>query len=149
MVMRPNILMFFRVGIYLALQSKQLIPSRATIVKIVDALLIPLALVYFLPINNANYGGNVTHTLLRLLVASLFLITAISLSRSHIGKLIARLEPFTYLLFLSHPTIILLFFLGGSLWQTITLALCSIFCICAISHTFGANRLVQITCLRA
>ena len=101
MVVRPHLgicscgdaakyLMFFCVGIYLALQPKQLIPSRATIVKTVVALLLPLALVYFLPIDRADYAGNVTHTSLRLVVATVFLIIAISLSHSHIGKLIAR-----------------------------------------------------------
>ena len=114
MVMRPNILMFYCVGIYLALQSKQLIPSRATIVKTLAALLTPLALVYFLPIDRADYAGNVTHTSLRLVVATVFLIIAISLSRTHIGKLIGRFEPFAYLMFLSHQTIMLLFW---GVWQ--------------------------------
>ena len=113
-VMRPNILMFFSVGVYLALQSKQLIPSKSTILKTSTALLIPLALVYFLPINNANFQGNVAQTILRLVVSTIFLIIAISLSRTYIGKLIGRFEPLAYLMFLSHQTIMMLFW---GVWQ--------------------------------
>ena len=113
-IMRPNILMFFTVGIYMAHQSNQLIPTLNTAFKILTTLLIALALVYFIPVLEANYGKNLPNTALRLAVASCFLITAIALSRTKVGKLIARLEPLAYLMFLSHATIMLLFW---GAWQ--------------------------------
>ena len=113
-ILRPNILMFFTVGIYMALQSNQLIPTLNTTFKLLTTLLIALALVYFVPALETNYGKNLPNTALRLAVASCFLITAIALSRIKIGKLIARLEPLAYLMFLSHATIMLIFW---GAWQ--------------------------------
>ena len=113
-VMRPNILMFFTIGICLALQSSQLIPTLNTALKLIATLLIALGLIYFVPALEANYGKNLPNNAMRLAVASCFLILAIALSRLKIGKLIARLEPLAYLMFLSHATIMLILW---GVWQ--------------------------------
>ena len=113
-VLRPNILMFFVVGIYLALQSDQLIPARSTLFKLLSVLFITSAIVYLVPALAADYSNNVTKTTFRMLVACIFLIASIVLSRVSLGKLIARLEPYAYLMFLSHMTIMLIFW---GVWQ--------------------------------
>lgn len=113
-VMIPSIMMFYIAGVYLALQSDRLIPSRETLIKLGIALLLAFVLVYFVPVLSANYGKNVPNIVFRLVVSSGFLATAIALSRINAGRLIARLEPAAYLMFLSHTTIMLILW---GIWQ--------------------------------
>jgi succinoglycan biosynthesis protein ExoH len=113
-VMKPSIMMFFTIGVYLALQSDQLIPSRETVIKLITVLFLALVLVYFTPVLSANYAKNVPNIVFRLVITSCLLITAIALSRINAGRLIARLEPVAYLMFLSHTTIMLILW---GIWQ--------------------------------
>ncbi len=113
-VMKPSIMMFFTAGVYLALQSDRLIPSRETVFKLITVLLLVFVLVYFAPVLSVNYGKNVPNIVFRLVITSGLLITAIALSRISTGRLIARLEPVAYLMFLSHTTIMLILW---GIWQ--------------------------------
>jgi succinoglycan biosynthesis protein ExoH len=113
-VMRPHILMFFTIGIYLIMQSDRLLPSPRTAIKLYATLLLTLALVQLVPILHSNYGQNVPTTAFRLTMASTFFVMAVALSRSAAGRVVARLEPVTYLLYLSH-TLLLLVLWGA--WQ--------------------------------
>lgn len=115
-ISRPSILMFFTIGIVMALQSSQLIPSLYTVLKLLFTILTALALVYFIPVLKINYGESLPNTALRLVVASCFLTTAVVLSRLKFGKRIAHFEPLAFLMFLSHATIMML--LWGA-WQKV------------------------------
>ncbi len=112
-VLKANILMFFTAGVYFALHSTRLIPSPRVALKLIATLLIVFGLVYFLPALSA-YAGKVPNTIFRVLVTTAFLMASITLSRINAGKLLARLEPMTYLLFLSHTTIFLVLW---GVWQ--------------------------------
>jgi hypothetical protein len=116
-VLRDTIMLFYASGVYLALQSDQLIPTRSVALKLVLCILLALAIVQFTPALSDVYGGkNLTNTSVRLVVVPLFLIAAIALSRTDLGLRLAKLEPFAYLLFLSHSTIMLVFW---GAWQIV------------------------------
>lgn len=113
-VMRPQILMFFCTGIYLALQGNLFSPGLGALGKLLAAMLVPLALVGLTPVFAGEYSGNAAGTLSRVLVSGTFLLVAYGLSRMAVGSLLARLEPMIYLMFLSHASIMLIFW---GVWQ--------------------------------
>lgn len=116
-VLRETIMLFYASGVYLALQSEQLIPTRNVALKLVLCILLALAIVQFTPALSDIYGGkNLTNISVRLVVVPLFLIAAIALSRTDLGLRLAKLEPFAYLLFLSHSAIMLVFW---GAWQIV------------------------------
>lgn len=116
-VLRETIMLFYASGVYLALQSDQLIPTRSVALKLLLCILLALAIVQFTPALSDVYGGkNLTNISVRLVVVPLFLIAAIALSRSDLGLRLAKLEPFAYLLFLSHSAIMLVFW---GAWQIV------------------------------
>jgi hypothetical protein len=116
-VLRETIMLFYASGVYLALQSDQLIPARSVALKFVLCILLALAIVQFTPALSDVYGGkNLTNISLRLVVVPLFLIAAIALSRTELGLRLAKLEPFAFLLFLSHTAIMLVFW---GAWQIV------------------------------
>lgn len=116
-VLRETIMLFYASGVYLALQSDQLIPTRNVALKLVLCILLALAIVQFTPALSDIYGGkNLTNISVRLVVVPLFLIAAIALSRTDLGLRLAKLEPFAYLLFLSHSAIMLVFW---GAWQIV------------------------------
>lgn len=112
-VMKPNILMFFTAGVYFASYSIKLVPTPQVAIKLAATLAAVFGLVYFLPALS-SFAGNVPDTVFRVIVTTGFLATSITLSRLTIGKLLARLEPITYLLFLSHTTVFLVLW---GIWQ--------------------------------
>ncbi len=112
-VQKASILMFFTAGVYFALHSTKLIPTPRVALKLIATLLIVFGLVYFLPALSA-YAGRVPNIIFRVLVTTGFLMASIALSRVNAGKVLARLEPITYLLFLSHTTI---FMVLWGVWQ--------------------------------
>lgn len=113
-VMRPHILMFFCVGIYLGLQGSLFRPCLGTLSKLAVALLLPLALVGLAPLFAGEYRNSATDTVSRLLVSGAFLLAAYGLSQIAVGNLLARLEPMIYLMFLAHASIMLVFW---GAWQ--------------------------------
>lgn len=112
LVIRPHILMFFAVGVHLALQGRLLWPRPRVLLHLALALAAVMALVAWLP----AYAGNLPGTGLRLLVATGFWLAAASLARFSLGAALARLEPAIYLLFLAHGCVMLLLW-GG--WQRV------------------------------
>jgi hypothetical protein len=106
--------MFFAIGIYLVLQSDRLVPSPKTAAKLYAVLLLALALVLLVPFLRTNFGQNVPSTVLRLTMASIFFFVSAAICRSAFGRAVERLEPVTYLLYLSH-TLLLLVLWGA--WQ--------------------------------
>jgi succinoglycan biosynthesis protein ExoH len=115
-VMRPHILMFFSIGVYLVSRSDRLVPSTGTVVRLLTTLMLVFALVYFVPSLKADADIDLPGTAFRLLMASALLAASALLSRVSIGRLIARLEPMIYLMYLSHVLVLLL--LWGA-WQQV------------------------------
>lgn len=120
-VLRPLILMFFVAGVYLALHSNRLVPSLNTLFKLFCAIFIALLLVNYVPTLSAHTGRSslstdVSGAIFRIIVTSSFLAASVLLSKTEIGKQIARLEPLAYPMFLAH-TIIYLILWG--VWQNV------------------------------
>ena len=115
-VMRPHILMFFSIGVYLVTRSDRLVPSAGTVAGLFTTLMLVFASIYFVPILQADEGNDLQGSAFRLLMASLFLVATVLLSRVRIGRLIARLEPMIYMMYLSHVVVLLL--LWGA-WQQV------------------------------
>ncbi|MGZ8270944.1 MAG: acyltransferase family protein [Methylophilus sp.] len=116
-ILRNTIILFFASGVYLALHSDQLIPTRSVAFKLVSCILLAMAIIQFTPAFSDVYGGkNLTDISVRLVVVPLFLIAAIALSSTVLGHRLAKLEPYAYLLFLSHSTIMLVFW---GAWQIV------------------------------
>lgn len=115
-VMRPHVLMFFSIGVYLVTRSDELVPSMGTVARLFATLILVFAVVYFVPVLQANDSMNLQGTAFRLLVATLFLVATVLLGRMNVGRQIARLEPMIYMMFLSHVVVFLL--LWGA-WQQV------------------------------
>ncbi|MDP3824275.1 MAG: acyltransferase [Burkholderiales bacterium] len=115
-VMRPSILMFFSIGVYLVSRNRQLVPSLGTVARLFTTLMLVFAGAYFVPFLQSHENKELRDTAFRLLMASLFLIATLWLSRMPLGKLIARLEPMIYMMYLSHVVVLLL--LWGA-WQQV------------------------------
>jgi succinoglycan biosynthesis protein ExoH len=116
-ILRDSIMLFYATGVYLALQSDQLIPTRNVALKLILCIISALAVVQFTPSLSDVYGGdNLTNISVRLMIVPLFLVAAIALSKTLIGQRIAKLEPLAYLLFLSHSAIMLVFW---GAWQIV------------------------------
>jgi hypothetical protein len=115
-VMRPHILMFFSIGVYLVSRSDRLVPSLGTVARLFATLMLVFALVYFVPGLKADEGKDLQGSAFRLLMASAFMVATVLLSRVRVGRLIARLEPMIYLMYLSHVVVLLI--LWGA-WQQV------------------------------
>ena len=113
-IIRPNILIFFTAGVYFGLHNKNLTPSLECTFKLFAALFLAFLLVILIPTFWSSYSKNLSNTAFQLIIVCCFLIGTVALSKSRIGKLIARLEPFAYLMFLSHATIMLVLW---GIWQ--------------------------------
>lgn len=114
LIMRPHILMFFAVGVYVALHGRLFWPSRVVFWRLLIALSGSMALVAWVPPLAQHYAENLAGTMLRLVVAALFLLSAYALGHWRAGRWLACLEPLIYLLFLAHGCIMLLFW---GVWQ--------------------------------
>ena len=113
-IYRPHILMFFSLGIYLYLEANKAKTTADLFIKtllvIGISILISLILRY-----STNTEANISSTVFRILISTAILTISYKISETRFARNIIKLEPISYLLFLSHQTTMLVLW-GG--WQT-------------------------------
>lgn len=113
-VVRSHILMFYSVGVFVALQPSEW--DLTVLRKLVLALLVPIVIMALAQLVIQLEHPEVPPTLLRLAVGGGLLAFSYAVRGGSFGRWVGSLAPYVYLMFLAHATIMTLMW---GVWQSV------------------------------